>query len=287
MLRGCFQRHTTMKSTIPTTRRWRFLFAGAVMAIAGTSALAHDTWLHVADQQPGSGLLGLEMGSGSRYPKSEGAVPGSRLVSPGCVDETGASHPLAPRQDHDVTLELRARTGSARAVDCWLELLPVDLVLTPELVQLYFHDVRVPQAVKDAWAVQQKAGIGWKEVYRKYVRIETAVPGTEPPTGWAALRKPRNYPLELVPTGNDPVRPGIEAEYQALSNGKPVPGLAVEFVSLRSPVGIWKETDADGRIRLALPYAGEWLLRATVLDVPPTPQDIWRSKFATLTVQVR
>jgi len=36
-----------------------------------------------------------------------------------------------------------------------------------------------------------------------------------------------------------------------------------------------------------LPYAGEWLLRATVLDVPATPQDMWRSKFATLTVQVR
>ena len=265
----------------------RSLVAGATLAIAATCAFAHDTWLHVADQQPGSGLLGLEMGSGARYPKSEGAVPGSRLVSPGCVDESGASHPLAPRQEQQVTLELRARTGGAHAVGCWLELLPVDLVLTPELVQVYFHDVRAPQAVKDAWAAQQKAGIGWKEVYRKYVRIETSVPGTEPATTWAALRKPRNYPLELVPVGNDPVRPGTEAEYEALSNGKPVPGLAVEFVSVRSPLGIWKETDANGRIRLALPYAGEWLLRATVLDVPPTPQDIWRSKFATLTVQVR
>lgn len=264
----------------------RLLAALALAALAGASQ-AHDTWLHVAGQQPGSGLLGLEMGSGARYPKSEGAVPGSRLVSPGCVDETGASHPLAPRQEHDVTLDLRARTGDAKALACWTELLPVDLVLTPALVQVYFQDVRVPQAVRDAWAAQQKAGIGWKEVYRKYVRIETALPGAEPAASWAALRKPRNYPLELVPVGDAPVRPGVEAEYQALSNGKPVPGLAVEFVSLRSPVGIWKETDANGRMRLAVPYAGEWLLRATVLDVPATPEDIWRSKFATLTVQVR
>ena len=264
----------------------RNLAAALCLAACG-AAFAHDTWLHVADQQPGSGLLALEMGSGARYPKSEGAVPGSRLVSPGCVDETGASHSLAPRQEHDVTLDLRARVGTARATSCWLELLPVDLVLTPELVQVYFHDVRVPQAVRDARTAQQKAGIGWKEVYRKYVRIETPVPGAEATTSWAALRKPRNYPLELVPVGDAPVRPNAEAEFEALSNGKPVAGLAVEFVSLRSPLGIWKETGADGRVKVTLPFAGEWLLRATVLDIPPAPQEPWRSKFATLTVQVR
>src|SRR4051812_17448666 len=73
-----FAGHTHMTRTVPMTRCCRSLFAGAALALAAISAFAHDTWLHVADQQPGSGLLGLEMGSGSRYPKSEGAVPGSR-----------------------------------------------------------------------------------------------------------------------------------------------------------------------------------------------------------------
>jgi hypothetical protein len=262
-------------------------FVAVALCLACNAAAAHDTWLHVADRQPGSGLLGLTMGSGARYPKSEGAVPGSRLVGPGCVDESGAAHPLAPRQEQQLTLELRARVGNARAVGCWLELLPVDLVLTPELVQAYFQDVRPPQAVRDAWAAQQKAGIGWKEVYRKYVRIETPVPGAQAAGFWAALRKPRNYPLELVPLGDAPLRSRTEAEFQALSGGKPVAGLAVEFVSLRSPLGIWKETGSDGRMKVALPFAGEWLLRATVLDVPRSMQDAWQSKFATLTVQVQ
>lgn len=267
--------------------RSRHLLSAIALCTAASGACAHDTWLHVSAVQPGVGLLGLDMGSGARYPKSEEAVPGSRLVEPECVDETGTTHPLVPRQDVDVRLELRARMGSAGAASCWTELLPVELVLTPELVQVYFQDVRPPQAVKDAWAARQKAGIGWKEIYRKFTRIETAVPGPASPASWAALRKPRNYPLELLPVGDAPVRPGIESEYQALANGKPVAGLAVEFVSLRSPVGIWRETDAQGRMKLALPYAGEWLLRATVLDVPPSLQDVWRSKFATLTVQVR
>lgn len=260
--------------------------AGLCLALCG-AAFAHDTWLHVTEQQPGSGLLALEMGSGSRYPRSEGVVPGSRLVSPGCADETGASRPLAPRQELAVTLELRARIGPARALGCWLELLPVDLTLTPELVQVYFQDIRAPQPVRDAWAAQQKAGLAWKEVYRKYVRIEAPLQGADAVTDWSAVRKPRNYALELVPVGGAPLRAGTEAEFQALADGKPVADLPVEFVSLRNPAGIWRQTDANGRMRLALPFAGEWLLRSTVLHVPASPQDPWRSAFATLTVQVQ
>ena len=249
--------------------------------------MAHDTWLHVDEQPPGSGLLALQMGSGARYPKSEGAVPGSRVVHPGCVDEAGASHPLAPREERQPMLQLRARVGDAKAVACWLELQPVDLVLTPELVEEYFQDIRAPQTVRDAWAAQQKAGVAWKEVYRKFVRIEAPLPGADAVAASAAMRQPRNYPLELVPVGKDPVRARVEAEFQALADGKPVPGLAVEFVSLRNPAGIWRETDGNGRMRLALPFAGEWLLRSTVLHPPASPREPWRSAFATLTVQVR
>lgn len=262
--------------------------AAAALGLAACSAaFAHDTWLHVAEQQPGSGLLALTMGSGARYPRSEGPVPPSRVVSPGCADETGASRPLAPRQEQGLLLELRARAGAAMAVACWLELQPMELTLTPELVQVYFQDIRAPQAVRDAWAAQQKAGIAWKEIYRKYVRIEAPLPGADAVAASAAMRTPRNYPLELLPVGSDPVRAGTQAEFQALAGGKPVPNLPVEFVSLRNPAGIWRQTDANGRMRLALPFRGEWLLRSTVLNLPAAPQEPWRSAFATLTVQVR
>src|SRR6476469_6801436 len=70
----------------------RAAFTGLCIVATG-AAFAHDTWLHVADQQPGSGLLALQMGSGARYPKSEGAVPASRVLGAGCADDTGASRP--------------------------------------------------------------------------------------------------------------------------------------------------------------------------------------------------
>ncbi|MBK0392379.1 DUF4198 domain-containing protein [Ramlibacter algicola] len=263
----------------------RLLFAAAMLSSAAVHA--HDTWLHVGADQPGSGLLALELGTGSRYPRSEGVVPGSRVVASGCVDDTGEARALTPRRELERTLELRSRVGTARAAACWMELLPVDLTLTPELVRQYLDDVRAPQAVRDAWAAQQAAGVGWTEVYRKYVRLESPVPGAEPAASLAALRAARSYPLELVPVGGDSLRTNVPATFQALSKGQPVPGLAVEFVNVRSPFGIWRETDAQGRIQLALPLAGEWLLRSTAFDLPHAQGEAWHTRFATLTVTVR
>ena len=36
-----------------------------------------------------------------------------------------------------------------------------------------------------------------------------------------------------------------------------------------------------------LPFGGEWLLRATTFDIPPNAQEPWRTKFGTLTIEVR
>jgi uncharacterized GH25 family protein len=269
--------------------RWRWWVAcaaGACIAGGPATVLAHDTWFHVADQQPGSGLLVLHLGSGPRYPRSQESVPAARLADAGCVDEAGAERALAPRSQLPVALELRSRVGGARAAGCWLELRPMQLTLTPELVRVYVDDIHAPPAVRAAWAAQLKAGIAWNEVYRKFVRVELAMPTAPTPASMAALRRPRGYPLELVPVGAEPVRAGKPAEFQALADGKPVAGLPVEFVNLRSPLGIWKDTDARGRITLALPVGGEWLLRSTVLEPPPAAGEPWHSRFATLTVQV-
>lgn len=261
--------------------------AALVLALAALPAQAHDTWLHRAERQPGSGLLVLEMGTGGRYPKSEGAVPGNRVAGSECVDETGRRSGLVPRAEHEAWLELRARMGDARVAACSLELLAVDLALTNELVDLYMVDVRAPQAVRDAAAAQRKAGVEWKEVYRKYIRIEVPVQPGATATSYADLRKPRGLPLELVPAGNEPLATGKPAEFVALSNGKPVPNLAVEFVPSRGPIGLWRQTDAQGRIGLTLPFGGEWLLRATTFEIPQNAQEPWRTRFGTLTVEVR
>ena len=97
-----------MLAPVPTPRLPLLARAAVVAALfAACAAQAHDTWLQVAPQQPGAGLLALQLGSGGRYPKSEGVVPGARVARSGCIDEPVG---LAGLVD-------AARAGDARARD--------------------------------------------------------------------------------------------------------------------------------------------------------------------------
>lgn len=246
-------------------------------------AAAHDSWLRLADAQRSDDLLVLELSGGARYPRSEWPTPAARLASSGCVDAAG-SHLLVARSEQPTALEMRARLDRVAPVTCWVELKPQDIVIEAALVPVYFDDIRAPDPVRRIWAQQSARGVPWKEVYRKFVRIEVARPGV---TDMAALRRPLNVALELLPLGGAPLRRNVESEYVALADGKPLAGLAVEFVSHRSPVGVWRQSDGNGRFRFAPPFAGEWLLRGTALDGPPGPDQVWHSRFATFTVSVQ
>lgn len=259
----------------------------AMLWAACSSARAHDSWLRPLPEQPGAGLLALELGVGSRYPKAEFSIAADSIVQSACLDAGGRRIPLLVRAQRTETLELRSRVGDAAAATCWLELRPHTVELTPELVRTYLAEIRAPRALREAWAQQQASGGGWQETYRKFIRIELPALGAAAPADLSALRRPLGAGLELVPLGGTPIEKGVTATFQALTDGKPLPGLAVEFVNRRSPVGIWRETDAEGRINLALPLAGEWLLRSTSLEPPPGAGQPWRSRFSTLTIDVR
>lgn len=258
----------------------------ALLWAAGATAQAHDSWLRQLPP-PGAGLLALELGSGARYPKSEIGLGADRITRSGCVDAGGREHALQARTQRPEGLELRARVPEAAALACWLELKPVTTALSNELVQTYLAEIRAPQPVRDAWSRQMASGARWQETYRKFIRIEAPTQGGADAADLSALRKPLGTGLELVPIGGAPLTRGAVAEFQALSDGRPLAGLAVEFVQRRSPLGIWRETDGEGRIRIALPLQGEWLLRGTALEPPAAPDQPWTSRFSTLTVDVR
>lgn len=264
----------------------RLLVAVALLACSVVTS-AHDSWLQPARIQPGSGLIALELGNGARYPRSEGTTPAPRLARSGCRVEGGDDKPLQPRGEQPAWLELRSRTGAARAAACWVELKPQEIALAPALAQAYLDDIRAPQDVRAAWSAQQRDGGDWREVYRKFIRIEWPALQGEQDVDMTALRRPLGFALELVPVGGQPLRARAESEFLVLADGRPAADLPVEFVSRRSPVGIWRQSDAQGRVRVALPYAGEWLLRSTAIEAPATTSQPWRSRYASLTVVVR
>ena len=87
--------------------------------------------------------------------------------------------------------------------------------------------------------------------------------------------------------GNKPIAVGEPLEFQVLRDGRPFAGFPVELVSERSALGIWRESDADGKLRHSLPFAGRWLLRGTDLRPSGERPDTWESRFVTLAIEAR
>ena len=69
-------------------------------------------------------------------------------------------------------------------------------------------------------------------------------------------------------------------------DGQPLAGLPVELRHENSALGLWRRTDGDGQVRIALPWPGRWLLRGVDLRVADDDADAWDSRFATLSFDV-
>jgi len=254
------------------------------LALVLAGAHAHDTWL-VPPADPAGGLLTLHLTTGERYPKREAAMAPESIVASGCADEHGAALALKPMRLQGDVLLLRARAAKgSTALACWVRTQEFEVKIEPPLVEVYLKEIQAPPPVRQAWQRQQAAGVPWHEVYAKTARIEFARAGA--PASLAALRRPVGTGLEIVPMGDAPLRTGGELAARVLLDGQPLPGLAVEFVSERAPLGVWRTSDAAGIVRSPLPFPGRWLVRATHLVPPPQPAAPWRSRFATLAVAV-
>jgi hypothetical protein len=87
--------------------------------------------------------------------------------------------------------------------------------------------------------------------------------------------------------GDAPIAVGQLLEFQVLRDGRPLAGFAVELVSERSALGVWRETDGQGLLRHRLPFGGRWLLRGTDLRLSTERPGSWDSRFVTLAIEAR
>jgi hypothetical protein len=163
----------------------------------------------------------------------------------------------------------------ARAGPDWVELREFDITLDDKLVDVYLREAQPSQEVRERWQRLHARGVPWQERYRKFMRIEGAQTGSSPV----------GLDLEFVAVGGGGVRAGDQARFVALSNGKPVAGLAVELVSERSPLGAWSRTNGNGEVEWQLPFAGRWLVRSILIE--PDGETKWASRFATFAFEAR
>lgn len=259
----------------------------AVLGLAAVQAHGHDSWLSPARAHAPGGPLALELATGNRYPVQETAPGVANLARAACTDGTG-SFGLTPMPGERTLLHLRA---SARPrgplIACWVELAALEIEIEPPLVQVYFNEIRTPAANRQAWADMRSRGLPWRERYRKFARIEL-MPEGEPLTAQvAAVRRPIGLGLEIVVLGAEPIAVDTPLQFQVLRDGRPLAGFPVELVSERSALGIWRETDGQGKLQHRLPFAGRWLLRGTDLRPSIEHPDRWESRFVTLAIEAR
>ena len=255
----------------------------AVLCFAAGVARAHDSWLSPA------GGSALALATGNRYPVQEIGPGAASVKRSGCGDGESQAIPLRPTREQPRWLEMAAgATDSALPpLSCWAELQAAQIELSLQLVQVYLAEIRAPAAVRAAWADLQARGLPWRETYRKFARIELASAADAPPDPRAAARRPVGMDLEIVVRGDAPIAVGQPVELQVLRDGQPLPGFAVELVSERNALGVWRETDAQGILRHRLPFGGRWLLRGTDLRLSVQQPGTWESRFVTLAVEAR
>ena len=242
------------------------------LCLAGLPAGAHDTWF----QSPAGATAALEvrLGTGNRYPVQETGIGAEYLERQGCRGPRApdVEQPMKPARNEARALVLRVRP---RAQTCWAQLVPLEIELEADKVAIYLREVQASAEVRGLWRQMQAKGLPWKERYTKHARIDWAA---EP--GAASVVAPMG--MDIVRAAGD----GPGWHFQVLREGLPLAGQAMELISESATQGLWRRTDAQGRVSWPLLPAGRWLLRGTELRLSADDSTRWDSGFVTLAFEV-
>jgi len=95
--------------------------------------------------------------------------------------------------------------------------------------------------------------------------------------------------LELFPEA-DPrdMAVGKDGSFRLLFDGKPIEGITVHASPLDHPeIRVAYRTDAEGRVKIALPTGGAWRLNAVhMLELPAGGEQDWESLWASLVFEI-
>lgn len=254
------------------------LLALACAAATG-GAGAHDTWFEV--QAAGAQGKRLALGTGNQFPAFETGIDASYLSRQGCrrSDAVGTVAPMVPVGQATAALLLRA---PADAATCWAQLSELQIELPPDKIALYLRELQASAELRATWAEMAARGVKWVERYTKHARVELGLAAPAP----APVPMGMDMIVETSAGATAPLRVGDTVRVRVLRDGQPLAGLAVEWRSDASRLGLWHRTDAEGRFEMKLLIAGQSLLRGIDLRLSATERDVWVSRFMTLSLRV-
>lgn len=258
----------------------------AALLGAGAAASAHDSWFAPLPRTD-RGEAVFALGTGNQFPLQEITIPLVQLRSHGCQ---GPGQRLAPMRwvaDRPTAVVLRSArpVPAPAALSCWAQLHPISIDIDDATVEVYLKEVSALPAVRERWAALRGRGVRWQESYTKVARVE--LNALEPAAGPAALAADlAGLPIDLRLESPLPLRAGDTLRAQLLRDGQPLAGLPLELRSDLSPLGVWRQTDAEGRVSVPVPLAARWVLRGVDLRASEQQADAWDSRFITLAFEV-
>jgi Domain of unknown function (DUF4198) len=255
-----------------TSMKLTHILLTVALACAAMQAHAHDTWF---EKRSADGSW-LALGTGNQFPQMETALPAPSLARSGCNGADGSALPLPPQGQADASLLLRA---PARAHSCWAQSQAFEVEIASAKVTIYLHDIQASSEVRAAWAEMLTRGVPWRERYVKHARINLVAT-----SGDAAVQP---MPMDIQLKLNDQaLQAGSSISAVVLRDGQPLADQPIELRGEHSRYGLWRRSDAQGRVQFTLPLAGRWVLRGTDLRVRAERPDSWDSRFMTLAFDV-
>ncbi|MCY7315651.1 MAG: DUF4198 domain-containing protein [Rubrivivax sp.] len=233
--------------------------------LATTAAQAHDTWFEPLAGPRGAAPRIVVLGTGNRFPVRETAVAPQYFAAQGCERAEAGKASLRTLDLLPDGTRLLAPPDAAR---CWVQLQPLEIEIDDDKVELYLDEIQAGPGLRSAWAAQRARGVRWSERYSKHARIDFG-PG-------AARTVPMAMDLVWEHAGPDGHR------FVVLRDGQPLAGQPLELQNADAAIGIWRHSDAQGRITLPALPPGRWLLRGTDLRASPDRPGAWDSRFVTL-----
>lgn len=254
------------------------------------TASAHDTWLlpKAFRLKPEQRSL-LAFTSGMIFPKNNYAIKPDRIEN-AFVLLAAEKTQLTKRQTTPKALEIPVMPPNVGVATAFVELMPKSLSLTPKLVREYLGEIGATDSLKAVWRnVPQKGNnMKWRESYTKHAKTFFFVGKEEDVKRDSSWKKPCGMKLEIIPEAH----PGLlrakgTLPVRVLLDGKPLANFPVGFVGESGAKSILQTTNTEGQTTFALPKAGRYLLRGTLLKPLQTNDLEWQSDFTTLTVEVR
>lgn len=251
-------------------------------ALACTSLAAHDMWIEPATYAPVAGeIVPVRLRVGQDF-LGDPLARDTSLIKQFVYEDTDGRRPLVGRDGSDPAGFLRVASPGLTVVGYFSN--PSAVELPAETFNKYLSEEGL-EAVASARAQRGQTLAPAREVFTRCAKSLLLTGDARVAQGDRRL----GFTLELLAEKNPyTLRPGDTLPVRLTYDNQPLRGALVVAMNRRRPSDKrTARTDADGRVRLALPSDGTWLIKAVhMVPAPAGAGAEWASYWASLTFQL-